>query len=161
MSLKRIFVFPGSFDPVTIGHRDIIMRASRNCDLLYVAILNNVNKKGHFFSLEDRLYFLRNMTKDIENVRVVSFDGLLIDFCRQNNCCCIVKGVRNASDFEYEINMADINANLSAHSVDTVFYPAKQELSHISSSVVRELIHYHADISRFVNEDVINRLREM
>lgn len=145
-------IYPGSFDPVTYGHLDIIRRAADVFDHLIIGVLKNRSKKG-YFSTEERMEMIARVTGDLPNVEVVSFDGLLVDFCRKADVKVIVRGIRAVSDFEYELMMAQTNKQLYA-GVETMFFAASAEHSFISSSSIREIASFGGDISRFVPEEV-------
>ena len=150
-------VCPGSFDPDTNGHRDIVQRASRLFDEVVVAVLVNENKAG-LFSLEERLDMLSRATSDLPNVTVASFQGLLVDFCVDNGVSAIVKGLRAVSDFDYELQMAQMNGSLT--DVDTVFIPTSPEYSFLASSLVKEVAKGGGDVSRLVPDFVLAQLKE-
>jgi pantetheine-phosphate adenylyltransferase len=147
-------VCPGSFDPITNGHLDIIGRAARLYDEVTVAVLINVEKKS-LFTVEERIDILTTVTKDYPNVRVEKFHGLLVDFCRQNDIPAIVKGIRVVSDFDYELQMAQLNYRLSG--VETLFMPTNPEYSFLSSSRVKEIARYGGDVSGLV-PDLVHKL---
>ena len=140
-------VFPGSFDPVTNGHLDIIERAARLFDRVTVAVVNNAEKTG-MFTLEERVSFVKEATAGIPNVSVESFDGLIIDFVKKKNADVIVRGVRGVRDFDYEYELADIYDKTGG--VETVMLPSRGENARVSSSMVRELIKYGRDPSEFI-----------
>ena len=151
-------VFPGSFDPVTTGHVDLIRRASRMFDRLVVGVLVN-SAKQPLFSKEERVAMLREITADQDNIEVSSFEGLLVDFVKEQHADAIVRGLRTPGDFEYELPLAQANHKLSVQS-DTIFLASAPEYSYISSSAVRELLRYQADISSYVPETVLRYMRE-
>lgn len=151
-------VFPGSFDPVTTGHVDLIRRASRMFDRLVVGVLVN-SAKQPLFSKEERVAMLREITADQENIEVSSFEGLLVDFVKEQHADAIVRGLRTPGDFEYELPLAQANHKLSVQA-DTIFLASAPEYSYISSSAVRELLRYQADISGYVPETVLRYMRE-
>ncbi|WP_455056812.1 pantetheine-phosphate adenylyltransferase [Jutongia sp.] len=151
-------VFPGSFDPVTTGHVDLIRRASRMFDRLVVGVLVN-SAKQPLFSREERVAMLREITADQDNIEVCSFEGLLVDFVKEQNADAIVRGLRTPGDFEYELPLAQANHKLSVQA-DTVFLASSPEYSYISSSAVRELLRYQADISGYVPETVLRYMKE-
>lgn len=130
-------IYPGSFDPVTLGHMDIIERAAGLFDKLYIGILIN-RKKTPMLSLEKRIEVLKEATSHIQNVEIISFEGLLADYCRQNQIHAVIRGVRGAMDFEYELPMAQINQKLNPDT-QTVFLAASPEFTYVSSSAVKEL----------------------
>jgi len=150
--INRIAVYPGSFDPVTFGHLDIIKRASEMVDTLIVAVL--VNKaKTPLFSAEERVNMLRSVTKDIGNVRVESFSGLSVDFARRQGAEFLVRGLRAITDFEYELQMAQTN-RIMAPEIDTIFLTTNLKYAYLSSTTVREVASYGGDISRFVPKEI-------
>ena len=150
--MKRA-VYPGSFDPVTLGHLDIICRSAKLVDELVVGFLQN-NKKNPLFSIEERVKILKEVTKDIDNVRVESFSGLSIDFVKKCEAQFIVRGLRAITDFEYELQMAQTNRILSP-GVDTIFLTTNLEYAYLSSSTVKEVAYYGGDISKFVPAEVV------
>lgn len=152
-------VFPGTFDPVTLGHMDIIKRASAVFDRLVVGILNN-SMKNCMIPLEDRLSLLRELTADMKNVSVDVSEGLLADFVKEHDASLIVRGIRNTADLEYELPLACGNRILYGKA-ETVFLPTAPELSFVSSSAVRELVRYGADITRYVPETVSTYINNM
>lgn len=149
-------VFPGSFDPVTKGHLDLIKRASKMFDRLVVGVLVNSAKKP-LFSVEERVEMLEELTGNLDNVSVQSFDGLLVDFVKMTGSDVIVRGLRTSQDFEYELPLAQTNYKLS-DGIDTVFLATLPEHSYISSSAVKELLRYDADITDMVPAQVYKRL---
>lgn len=151
-----IAVFPGSFDPVTVGHMDLIRRAAGMFDRLVLGILINSAKKP-LLPVEERVRMLQELTGEMENVFVKSFDGLLVDFVEQEQANVIVRGLRTQGDFEYELPLAQANYKLNQHA-DTVFLATAPEHSYISSHAVKELINYHGDISGMVPETVLDYL---
>lgn len=154
----RIAVYPGSFDPVTMGHLDIINRSALLVDELVVGVLNN-NLKSPLFSVDERVNMLKEVTKEIPNVRVMSFSGLLVDFVKQLDAKIVIRGLRAVTDFEYELQMSQTNRLLD-NSIDTIFLNTNLKYSYLSSSVVREVARYGGDISKFVPEQVISKVYE-
>ncbi len=156
------FVYPGSFDPVTNGHIDIIERASKLCDKLFVAVLINSNKQP-VFSLEERVEFLESVFADRPNIQVVSFSGLLIDFMKEKKARVIIKGLRAVSDYEYELQMALLNKNLEPE-IETLFMMANINYSYLSSSIVKELARNGGKIDGLVPENIsqyiVDKLRK-
>lgn len=149
---RRIAVYPGSFDPVTLGHLDIIKRASEMIDELIVAVL--VNKaKTPLFSVEERVSMLKTVTKDIGNVTVKSFSGLSVEFAKEQGAEFLVRGLRAITDFEYELQMAQTNRIMDPH-IDTIFLTTNLKYAYLSSTTVREVASYGGDISRFVPAEV-------
>jgi len=152
----RRVVCPGSFDPVTNGHLDIISRASRLYDEVVVAVLINITKKS-LFTVEERMEMLREVTTQYGNVRVDSFHGLLVDFCEAKGISAVVKGLRAVSDFDYELQMAQMNYSMAK--VETMFMTTNPLYSFLSSSLIREVAKYGGDVSGLVPEQVIGQLR--
>ncbi len=154
----KIAVYPGSFDPVTLGHLDIIVRASKLFDKLIVGVLNN-NIKSPLFLVEERVNMLSEVTKGLPNVEVQSFSGLLVDFAKNNNANAVVRGLRAITDFEYELQMAQTNRILSEQ-VDTIFLTTNIEYSYLSSSTVKEVAMFGGDISKFLPKEVVPKVLE-
>ena len=154
----RRLVYPGSFDPVTNGHLDIVGRAARIADELIVAVLRNPNKTA-LFSVDERLEMLREVTKEHDNVRVAKFKGLIVDFCKANDVSAIVKGLRAVSDFDYELQMAQMNRGLAG--IDTLFMPTNPEYSFLASSLVKDIARWGGDVSALVPPLVLKRLRNI
>lgn len=150
--MKRA-VYPGSFDPMTYGHLDIIKRAAETFDQLTVSVLNN-NAKNPLFSVEERVKILEEATKDLPNVKVDSFTGLLIDYAAENNFHISVRGLRAITDFEYELQIAQTNSKLSKGKLDTIFLTARLEYAYLSSSSVKEIASFGGDISECVPDYV-------
>jgi 16S rRNA (guanine966-N2)-methyltransferase len=153
-SVRRV-VCPGSFDPVTNGHLDIIARAARLSDEVLVAVLRNPSKTA-LFTVDERVEMLREVTKDTGNVRVVKFDGLIVDFCKANEISAIVKGLRAVSDFDYELQMAQMNYNQAG--VETLFISTNPLYAFLSSSLVKEFAKYGGDVTSLVPEQVLGQL---
>jgi len=151
----RRAVCPGSFDPVTNGHMDIITRASSLFDEVEVAVLVNRHKSG-LFTIPERLELLRTVTADLPNVTVSSFHGLLVDFCRDRDIATIVKGLRAVSDFDYELQMAQMNRRLA--DIDTVFISTNPQYSYLSSSLIKDVATHGGDVSGLVPDEVIELL---
>jgi pantetheine-phosphate adenylyltransferase len=151
----RRCVCPGSFDPVTNGHLDVIERASRLYDEVTVGVLVNVSKSG-FFTVDDRIDMLREATSDLRNVTVDSFQGLLVDYCRARDIPVVVKGLRAVSDFDYELQMSQMNNRLTG--LETLFVATNPEYSFLSSSLVKEVATWGGDVSGLVPEPVLRRL---
>jgi len=149
---------PGSFDPPTNGHVDVIERASRYFDQVVVAVIANPSKHP-LFSLEERSDMLRDALTHVENVEITSFDGLLVDFAKDHDLGVVVKGLRAISDFEYELQMAQMNSNL-APGLDTMFMTAKPEWAFLSSSLVKEVARYGGSIEGLVPPGVAKALQE-
>ncbi len=153
-------ICPGSFDPVTVGHIDIISRASKMFDEVIVAVLVNVSKKPSF-SIAERMNFLRKVTASLENVEVVGFDGLLADYAKQCKATAIVKGLRAVSDFEYEFQMSLTNKKLNPD-LETIFLTTSSEYMYLSSSIVKQIAQFGGDITPFVapciKDEIVERL---
>ncbi len=156
--MKRA-VYPGSFDPVTFGHLDIIRRASEIFDCLTVSVLNN-KEKTPLFSVEERVKILKEATKDIPNVQVDSFSGLLINYAAANNIHIAVRGLRAITDFEYELQIAQTNRKLSNGELDTIFLTTSLEYAYLSSSGVKEIACFGGDISQCVPDFVAKLIYE-
>jgi pantetheine-phosphate adenylyltransferase len=150
-------VCPGSFDPVTNGHLDIIGRAARLYDEVVVAVLVNASKAG-LFAIDERLEMLREVTKEYSNVRVEAFQGLLVDFCKANDIDIVIKGLRAVTDFDYELQMAQMNLGLAG--VETLFMTTNPLYSFLSSSLIKDVAKWGGDVSQHVPEIVATRLHE-
>jgi pantetheine-phosphate adenylyltransferase len=147
---------PGSFDPVTLGHIDIIERSSRHFDEVIVAVIRNPQKTQSLFTLEERQEMLRECTAHLSNIRIEFFKGLLVEFAREHGADAIVKGLRAVSDFDYELQMAQMNQRLSG--IDTFFLSTSPNYSFLSSSLVREVARYGGDVTSMVPPIVAKRL---
>lgn len=152
----RIGIYPGSFDPITLGHLDVIKRSSRLVDLLIIGVLNNSGKHP-LFTAEERVEMIKEVTRNIENIQVESFRGLLAEFARIKKAAVIVRGLRAITDFEYELQMAQINHKIESE-VDTIFFTTSVEYSYLSSSVVKEVAFHKGDISSFVPIELVERI---
>lgn len=153
--MKRA-IYPGSFDPVTNGHMDIIRRSANIVDELYVGVLNN-SAKNSLFSAEERVSMLEELTADLPNVHIVSFDGLLVDFARDIHATIIIRGLRAVTDFEYELQIAQTN-HVEYEEIETVFLTTSLQYSYLSSTIVKEFAAYGGDISHFVPLQIIDRI---
>ena len=142
-------IYPGSFDPVHYGHIDVIRRASHMFDELIVSVLDNKGKSP-LFSVDERVNILKEALKDIPNVKVESFSGLLVDYCKSKDVNIVVRGLRAITDFDYELQNAQTNSKLSGGAVDTVFRTTAIEYSYLSSSAVKEIAAFNGDVSIFV-----------
>ena len=151
-------IYPGSFDPVTYGHLDIIKRSSALVDELIVGVLYN-NAKSPLFSIEERVKMLEEITKDMPNVTIVPFEGLLVDFARETGANIIIRGLRAVTDFEYELQMSQTNHKLEPN-VETVFLTTSLDFSYLSSSIVKEVATFGGDVSQFVPDLVQSRMEE-
>ena len=148
-------IYPGSFDPVTLGHLDIIERTSKMFDRVIIGVLNN-KSKSPLFSVEERVNMLKEVTANLPNVEVQSFEGLLIDFVRKNDARVIVRGLRAITDFEYELQMAQTN-RVIAPEVDTIFLTTNLRYSYLSSSIVKEIAEFDGEISAFLHPAVAEK----
>lgn len=151
-------IFPGSFDPPTLGHVDLIRRAASMTDHLVVAVLNNCAKIP-LFSVKERVTMLSDIVSEFPNVEVCSFEGLLVDFARERSVSCVIRGLRGVTDFLYEQQMADVN-RLLQEGLETVFLMTDSRYAAISSSAVREVAMYGGDVSRMVPSQVLYSIRE-
>ena len=151
-------IYPGSFDPVTFGHQDIIERSSVIFDELIVGVLNN-SSKNSLFSVEERVSMLKELTKEYGNVTVDSFDGLLVDYMKESGATIIVRGLRAVTDFEYELQIAQTN-HVEYPKAETIFLTTNLKYSYLSSSVVRDFAAYGGDISKFVPSQFVDRVYE-
>ncbi|HAT4315099.1 TPA: pantetheine-phosphate adenylyltransferase [Clostridium perfringens] len=154
----RVGVYPGSFDPITKGHLDLIERATSKFDKVIVAVLININKKG-MFSIEERVNLIEKCVAKYNNVEVKSFNGLLIDFVRKEKADVIIKGLRSVTDFEYEFQMALMNREL-ANEVETVFMVTSPNYSYISSSAIKQVASFNGEIKNFVPKEIVEDLEE-
>ena len=159
MTKKRVAIYPGTFDPVTNGHIDIIRRALNICDHLVVSVALNP-RKNPLFSIEQRVDFIKKGLKGLKNVIVLPFDNLLTDFARTNNAAVIIKGLRAVSDFEYELQMGLMNRNLD-QSIETLFMIPSQEYSFLSSNFVKEIAKHGGDIHKLVPKIVAEKLSKI
>ena len=150
--MKKIAIYPGSFDPITNGHVDLIHRASKLFDEVIVAITQNVNKVG-FLNIEERALAANNAVSSLNNIRVLNFDSLLVDFAKKHNAQIIIRGLRAVSDFEYEFQLSGMNKRLNPH-IETLFMTPSEKFANISSSLVREIFLLGGDIDTFVPESV-------
>ncbi|MFM1524658.1 MULTISPECIES: pantetheine-phosphate adenylyltransferase [Helcococcus] len=152
-------VYPGSFDPVTNGHIDIIKRASKLFGEVVVCVLVN-NKKKYLFNMEERIEMLEELLYDYDNVKVCMYSGLLIDFVEKNKIDSIIRGIRAISDYESELQFAQMNKFYSITNVETVFMVAEPEMSYLSSSIVKEIASFNGDVSRLVPKNVEIKIKE-
>ncbi len=155
----RIGVYPGSFDPMTLGHLDICERGSAIVDKLVIGVLENSSKKP-MFTVEERLQMLKEGTKHLPNVEVRPFSGLLVDFLREQKATIVVRGLRAVTDFEYELQLAQANRNLYPD-METVFLCTNAQYSFISSTVVKDILHHGGDVGHFVPENVIKIIKQI
>lgn len=157
-STNRIGIYPGSFDPVTLGHLDIMKRCSKMVDKLIIGVLNN-SEKNPMFSVEERVDMLKQVTEDIPNIEIDSFAGLLVDYANIKHANVIFRGLRAVSDFEYELQIAQLNKQLNPN-IDTAFLNTSVEYAYLSSSVVREIAKYQGDITGLVPVQILDFVLE-
>ena len=155
--MKRA-IYPGSFDPLTLGHLDMIERSAKIVDELVIGVLNN-SAKNSLFSLDERVSMIKEMTESMPNVTVASFDGLLVDYMKEINATIIVRGLRAVTDFEYELQIAQTN-HVENPEVETIFLTTSLQYSFLSSTIVKEFASYGGDISKFVPARFIDRIYE-
>ena len=155
--MKRA-IYPGSFDPLTLGHLDMIERSAKIVDELVIGVLNN-SAKNSLFSLDERVSMIKEMTESMPNVTVASFDGLLVDYMKEINATIIVRGLRAVTDFEYELQIAQTN-HVENPEVETIFLTTSLQYSYLSSTIVKEFASYGGDISKFVPARFIDRIFE-
>jgi pantetheine-phosphate adenylyltransferase len=156
--MKHIAVYPGTFDPVTNGHIDLVERSLRIFDELVIAVAENP-KKQPLFSLEERIGMFKTVTADFKNITIEGFDGLLVDYVRRKGASAIVRGLRAISDFEYEMQMALMNRRFD-HAIETVFLMPNEAYSFITSTIVKEAAGYGGDISSLVPSVVLEKLKK-
>lgn len=158
INMNNIAIYPGSFDPITNGHLDIIVRASKIFDKVIVAVLENPEKKNPLFTIEERVELIKRVTKDIDNVEVESFKGLLVNYAKEKSAKVIIKGLRAVSDFEYELQMAMMNNKLN-NQLETLFMMTSNKYSFLSSSLVKQVAMYGGCIKDLVPEEIIDDIR--
>ncbi len=155
---KTIAIYPGTFDPVTFGHIDIIKTASKMFNQVFVAIASNTGKEP-FFEAEERQQFLKQATASLDNVKIETFDGLIVNYARKKSAKAIIRGIRAVSDFDYEFQMALANRKLEPE-INTVFIMPSEEHFYLSSRLIKEIAQFGGDVRRFVPPFVVKRLRE-
>lgn len=157
--MKITAIYPGTFDPITNGHTDLVQRASRIFDRVILAVATGGQNGGKqpFFSVSERVSLASDVLNEMDNVEVIQFDGLLVDFVQEQNAQVILRGLRAVSDFEYEFQLASMNRHLN-EKIETLFLTPAEQYSYISSSLVREVAVLGGDVSRFVNEKVATAL---
>ena len=151
-------IYPGSFDPVTNGHMDMIQRASKIVDELVVGVLNN-SAKNSLFSVEERVSMLEEMTKDMPNVTVASFDGLMVDYMDEIGATIVVRGLRAVTDFEYELQIAQTNHKVNPK-IDTIFLTTSLEYAYLSSTTMKEVAYFGGDLSKFAPKEITDAVME-
>ena len=151
-------VYPGSFDPITNGHMDIINRAAKVVDELIIGVSTN-SAKNHMFSLDERIEIIKEATKDIKNVTVIKFEGLTVECAKKLGASVIIRGLRAVTDFENEMQLAQTNHHIDSD-IDTMFFVTRLEYAFLSSTIVKELAMYGSDISKLVPEIVVKRISE-
>ncbi len=155
--MTTVAIFPGTFDPITFGHQDVVMRATRIFDQIIVGVAENVAKVP-LFSYAQRIEMVKNALTGYNNLQVLGFSNLLVDFAKQHNARVIIRGVRVATDFEHELQLADMNRTLAAD-IETIFFSSVKQYGYISSTLVKEVAYLGGNISAFVNADVAKALR--
>jgi len=155
----RKAIFAGSFDPITNGHLDLINRASKLFDELQIGVLVNPNKKG-LFDLEKRVELIKLCTNHLDNIKVVSFEGLLVNYCKNNGIDTLVRGIRSGADIEYELQMAHMNKELNPD-IETIILPTTTKYSFISSSLIKEVLNFDADVKNLVPKEVLKELKKV
>ncbi len=156
--MQIIAIYPGSFDPITNGHSDIIARAATLFDKVIVAVAASTSK-ATAFTIEERTQLANKALASLENIEICSFDGLVTEFAREQGASVIIRGLRAVSDFEYEFQMASMNRQLQSD-IETIFLTPAEHLSYISSSLVREIASLGGDVNKFVHEDVVSALKQ-
>jgi len=154
--MQVVAIYPGTFDPLTLGHIDVARRAARMFDRLILTIAESPSKKPHF-SLDERMQMAREIMSDVDNIDVQSYNGLTVDLARKLNASVILRGLRSVTDFDYELQIAGMNRHL-AKDIETVFITASQDYTYLSSSLVREINSHDGDVSDFVHPVVLNAL---
>lgn len=154
----KIAVYPGSFDPITCGHLDVIKRASKIVDVLIIGVLNNSSKKS-LFTPEERVELIERVVKDIPNVKVESFSGLTVDFAKERNATVLVRGLRAVTDFEYELQIAQTNHKLNPD-IDTIFFTTSVEYAYLSSSIAKEVASFGGSVQGLLPEEIIDTVFE-
>lgn len=150
----KIGIYPGSFDPITLGHLDVIKRSAKLMDVLIIGVLNN-SAKIPLFTAEERVDLIQKVIGDIPNVKVEAFQGLTVDFAKERNATVIVRGLRAVSDFEYELQVGQINRKLNPE-IDTIFLTTSDAYSYLSSSIVKEIASYNGDITQLVPSAIVD-----
>lgn len=157
--MKRV-LYPGSFDPITKGHMNIIDQASSMFDEIIIVVMKNINKKEYFFDYEERVNIIRELYKDNPNITVITGTGATVDIAIENNCCAIIRGLRSLTDYNYEVEMQQFNKEISNNKINTICFFADKEYQFISSSLVKEVFYLNKDISKYVDKLVIDKMNE-
>ena len=157
--MKKV-LYPGSFDPITKGHMNIIDQASSMFDEIIIVVMKNINKKEYFFDYEERVNIIRELYKDNPNITVITGTGATVDIAIENNCCAIIRGLRSLTDYNYEVEMQQFNKEISNNKINTICFFADKEYQFISSSLVKEVFYLNKDISKYVDKLVINKMNE-
>lgn len=157
--MKRV-LYPGSFDPITKGHMNIIDQASRMFDEIIIVVMKNINKKEYFFDYEERVNIIKELYKDKENIKVITGTGATVDIAIENDCCGIIRGLRSLTDYNYEVEMQQFNKEISNNKINTVCFFADKKYQFISSSLVKEVFYLNKDISNYVDYLVIDKMNE-
>ena len=159
MNMKKV-LYPGSFDPITNGHMNIIDQASSMFDEIIIVVMKNINKKEYFFDYEERVNIIRELYKDNPNITVITGTGATVDIAIENNCCAIIRGLRSLTDYNYEVEMQQFNKEISNNKINTICFFADKEYQFISSSLVKEVFYLNKDISKYVDNLVIEKMNE-
>lgn len=154
-----IGLYPGNFDPITNGHLDIITRSTKIVDKLFVAIIND-NRKNYLFDLDTRIKMVQGTTKDIKNIQVITFEGLLANCAKENKANVIIRGLRTIDEFEYEMKINLINTKLNP-SIEIIYLMASEENSYLSSNIIREIILHGGEISKFVPNNILDNVNSL
>lgn len=157
--MKKV-LYPGSFDPITKGHMNIIDQASSMFDEIIIVVMKNINKKEYFFDYEERVNIIKELYKDNPNITVITGTGATVDIAIENNCCAIIRGLRSLTDYNYEVEMQQFNKEISNNKINTICFFADKEYQFISSSLVKEVFYLNKDISRYVDKLVIDKMNE-
>lgn len=157
--MKKV-LYPGSFDPITKGHMNIIDQASSMFDEIIIVVMKNINKKEYFFDYEERVNIIKELYKDNPNITVITGTGATVDIAIENNCCAIIRGLRSLTDYNYEVEMQQFNKEISNNKINTICFFADKEYQFISSSLVKEVFYLNKDISKYVDKLVIDKMNE-
>lgn len=157
--MKKV-LYPGSFDPITKGHMNIIDQASKMFDEIIIVVMKNINKKDYFFDYEERINIIKELYKDNPNIKVISGTGATVDIAIENDCCGIIRGLRSLTDYNYEVEMQQFNKEISNNKINTICFFADKEYQFISSSLVKEVFYLNKDISKYVDNLVIEKMNE-